>query len=371
MFDFRVSGLWGVLVSVLLTECDAGAQSVSPVPIEITALSPIHGLEDWDWTQARTAFVDREHGRWVTTMSQTKKLGSHGYFDIYESVSLDAGKTWSEPQVIDSLKRGWTDDGYAVAPGDLWPSWHPQSGALLVTGKTFNFADGSKENYLRERVSYAVKGSAANEWGAMKFLQLPVRDHSGAPLLAANAGCNQPFLLASGDVLLPIRYQRSADERIYTSAVARCRFDGETLHYLRHGSEHTIDAGRGLYEPSVVGFNGQYFLTLRSDDSAYVTKGDDGLQFGRVREWRFDDGSLLGSYNTQQHWLSVGGGLFLIYTRRGAANDHIFRHRAPLFIGQVDPDRLVVLRETERILLREEDACLGNSGVCRISDSES
>ena len=41
------------------------------------------------------------------------------------------------------------------------------------------------------------------------------------------------------------------------------------------------------------------------------------------REWRFDDGSPLGSYNTQQHWVTVGGGLFLVYTRKGADNDHI------------------------------------------------
>ena len=102
-----------------------------------------------------------------------------------------------------------------------------------------------------------------------------------------------------------------------------------------------------------------------------MTRGEDGLDFEAIREWRFDDGSLLGSYNTQQHWVNVGGGLFLVYTRRGADNDHIFRHRAPLFIAQVDPVRLVVMRETERVLLAEEDACLGNSGICRISANES
>jgi hypothetical protein len=33
---------------------------------------------------------------------------------------------------------------------------------------------------------------------------------------------------------------------------------------------------------------------------------------------KHDDGAELGSYNTQQHWLSHGDGLFLMYTRRGA-----------------------------------------------------
>ena len=67
----------------------------------------------------------------------------------------------------------------------------------------------------------------------------------------------------------------------------------------------------------------------------------------------------------------MGDQLYLVYTRRGAGNDHVFRHRAPLFIARVDPERLVVIRKTERVLLPENHACLGNSGICRVSDQES
>ena len=182
---------------------------------------------------------------------------------------------------------------------------------------------------------------------------------------------NQPVVTSDGDLLLPIRYQRNRGERIYTSIVARCRFDGETLSYLEHGSEHSIALGRGLYEPSLTEYQGRFFLTLRADHSAFVTSGSNGTQFEPIREWQFDDGTVLGSYNTQQHWVTVGDGLFLVYTRKGANNDHIFRHRAPLFIAQVDPERLVVIRKTERVLLEENEACLGNSGICRVSDQES
>ena len=87
--------------------------------------------------------------------------------------------------------------------------------------------------------------------------------------------------------------------------------------------------------------------------------------------WRFDDGAELGSYNTQQHWLVHEDGLFLIYTRRGANNDHILRHRAPLFMAQVDPDALRVLRRTEKVVVPERGAELGNFGACAISRSES
>lgn len=150
----------------------------------------------------------------------------------------------------------------------------------------------------------------------------------------------------------------------------RCSFDGTTLTYKEHGSELTIPQGRGLYEPSLVKFRNRFFLTMRANHSAFVTRGSDGINFEPIREWKFDDGEPLGSYNTQQHWVTVGDGLFLVYTRRGANNDHIMRHRAPLFIGQVDPDTLQVMRSTERILLAENQATLGNSGICRISKNE-
>src|SRR5262249_50131654 len=65
-----------------------------------------------------------------------------------------------------------------------------------------------------------------------------------------------------------------------------------------------------------------------------------------------------------------GDALYLVYTRRGANNDHIFRHRAPLFIAQVDPDRLCVNRKTEQILVPENHADLGNFGVVDISPTE-
>ena len=200
---------------------------------------------------------------------------------------------------------------------------------------------------------------------------MPAKDHSGATITGANAGCTQRVDLSNGDILLPVRYWRDPKKHNYTSVVALCAFDGKTLTYKEHGSEHNIAQGRGLYEPSLTKFDGRYFLTMRANHSAFVTRGKDGIHFEPIREWKFDDGQVLGSYNTQQHWVTVGGGLFLVYTRRGANNDHIMRHRAPLFIGQVDPKTLRVMRATERILIPENHATLGNSGICRISDNES
>lgn len=347
------------------------ADTIKPVALKFETRTSIDGSKDWDWWQARTAFVPEPQPLLITTMSETGRTGTHNFHDIYQSISRDDGRTWSQPAAIPSLKRTLQADGYEVAPGDLWPTWHAKSGKVLVTGKTFNFESGKKENRLREKVSYAVMDPAYGKWGPMRFLSLPEKDHSAKPIVAVNAGCTQRVDLPNGDILLPVRYWRDAKKHNYTSIVARCSFDGESLIYKEHGTEHTLPTGRGLYEPSLAQFQGKYYLTMRADHSAFVTRGEDGLNFEPIREWTFDDGKPLGSYNTQQHWVTIGNGLFLVYTRRGANNDHIMRHRAPLFIGQVNPKTLQIIRSTERVLIPENHATLGNSGVCRVSDTES
>ena len=109
---------------------------------------------------------------------------------------------------------------------------------------------------------------------------------------------------------------------------------------------------------------------MRNDVHGYVATSADGLKYDAPRKWTWDDGSDLGNYNTQQHWVTHSDALFLVYTRKGAKNDHVFRHRAPLFIAQVDPEKLHVIRSTERELMPNRGARLGNFAVTDVSPNE-
>lgn len=311
------------------------------------------------WSQSRPAIVPGNIPRVVITTQQIEKAGSHGYHDIFALETQDGAQTWSGPTRIDSLRRSRQEDGYDFVMGDVCPVYHEKTGVVLATGKTFGFRNGKTEDWTRERVSYATFSPKTRQWSGLKIMALPPVDHSGKPLMEANAGCNQRFDLPDGGILLPIRYKRDPSVRLFTSMVARCDFDGSTLTYREHGSELTIPSGRGFYEPSITCFKGRYFLALRADHSSFVTRGDDGLNYGPFAEWLFDDGQPLESYNTQQHWISRRDGLYLIYTRRAGSNDHVFRHRAPLFMAQVDPERLRVIRATEQVVIKEEGADLG------------
>lgn len=331
---------------------------------------------DYHWSQSRPAVIPGDPLRVIVTTQEIEKRGSHGYRDIFLTETIDGAKTWSAPQPIDALKRKRHDDGIERVFGDLCPQWHAATKTLLVTGKTFGFLanpndNKAKDDRSQERVAYAVYSPETQQWSGMKIMAMPEKDHVGNPIIEPNAGCNQRTDLANGDVLLPVRYRANPKSRVYTTIVARCTFDGETLTYREHGSEHTITPPRGLYEPSVCEFQGRFFLTMRAEQNGHVARGKDGLHYDAAVEWKFDDGQPLGSANAQQHWITHGDGLYLIYSRRGANNDHVFRNRAPIFIARIDPDKLHVLRATEQILLPETGVDLaGGFGPVNVGDHE-
>ena len=331
------------------------------------------GRPEVNWFQSRPTVIPGTPNTILVTTQELRPSQTHGYYDIFAFTSDNGGTSWTEPEKVPSLQREQQANGFDRVAGDLWLSWHPQTKRVLATGKTFHFAQRKLEDNQREEVSYAVYDPVQRTWSNLQTVTMPEKDSSSHRFVTPNAGCNQPVLLATGDVLLPIRYQKRSDTVNYTTIVAQCTFDGQTLKYVNHGTELSHLNGRGLYEPSLTQFQDKFYLTLRSDHAAYVAASDDGLTFPNgITEWRFDDGEPLGSYNTQQHWVvhPQEKGLFLAYTRRGANNDHIFRHRAPLFIAQVAPETLRVIRATERILVPENHAGLGNFGVCQLSDSE-
>ena len=354
--------VFALFLAATFASSSVGAEEPAYTIEQVTLFA---GPAEYWFSQARgTMLAD---GKLLITTQEIERAGSHGYHDLFQITSADGGASWSRPKLIEPLRRGTVsaDSADERAIGDLCPRYHAKTRLVLGTGKTFTFRGGTKEDRGAEQVSYAVYDQKSDTWTAMKIVELPKCDHEGLPFLQPNAGCNDRVDLPSGEVLLPIRYCKDPKKRCYTTMVARCRFDGTTLSYVEHGTELSRPLNRGLYEPSLVLHQGKLFLTMRADDAAFVSVNPDplGNDYTQATEWKYDDGSVLGSYNTQQHWASHGDRLYLIYTRRGANNDHIFRHRAPLFIAEVDTDRLCVLRKTEQVLVPQNNADIGNFDV--------
>ena len=301
----------------------------------------------------------------VMTMQRLLLTGSDVFYPLHNLWTADLGATWTEPTLQPVFARRTMGDDIEMTVCDFWPKWHAASGKLLGTGHTVWYKNNRVMSVRKRHTAYAVYDPQARAWLPWKTLEMP----DDQRFANAGAGCTQRVDLPDGDILLPV-YFKKPEDKIASTTVVRCRFDGETLRYVEHGDELTVDEPRGLGEPSLARCGNRFFLTIRNDKKGYVTSGTDGLHFDTPKPWTFDDGAELGSYNTQQHWATHADALFLVYTRRGADNDHVFRHRAPLFMAQVDPDRLCVLRSTERVLVPQRGARLGNFGVTQVTPNE-
>jgi hypothetical protein len=306
----------------------------------------------------------------VVSMTLLKHLRAS---DHYSGASVmrtdDLGRTWTAPDARPELAWVREAGGVDVAVADITPGWHPQTKRLIAVGAQVRYnAQGEQlaDQPRSRQTAYAVFDPASGQWSKWQRLEMPPVEQFDL----AYSACAQFVVEPDGTLLLPF-YIAPPGGKPFSVTVVRASFDGRELKYLEHGDVFALDVERGLYEPSLVRFGDRYYLTLRNDLAGYVTAGDDGLHYRPVKAWTFDDGRELGSYNTQQHWLAHRDALFLVYTRKGADNDHIFRHRAPLFIAQVDPRRLHVLRATERVLVPERGATLGNFGASAIDARES
>ncbi len=345
------------------------------------------------WVHARAAIVPGSHNRTsdgpvaVMTTQKLKLSGSDVFYALHQLTSSDAGVTWTAPGYLPEFARqtfrGDPEDatGADIAPEllqkkdettvcDFVPKWHAKTGRILGIGHTVWYRDNKVMHKRPRGIAYSVSDPASDSppwapWSKWECVKLPDEPR----FKCAGSGSQQRWDLPNGDILLPV-YLNAPGAPQYASIVIRCRFDGTTLTYVEHGNDLSIPVKRGLYEPSLTKFGNEFFLTLRNDDHGYVARSKDGLQFAEPTMWRFDDGEELGNYNTQQHWISNRHGLYLVYTRKGANNDHVFRHRAPLFIARVDPVKLRVIRETERVLVPERGARLGIFGITDVSPDE-
>ncbi len=296
------------------------------------------------------------------------------YSGMYYMRTDDLGRTWKGPIEIPELSWEYEADSTIVSVTDVTPGWHSSTGKLIAIGIMVRYTKKGKQLLDQSRshdAVYTIFDPKTNKWTPWKVLaEVP---EANSKFYFVNPGNVQWLVKPDGNILLPIYFSglgsgESSDQSV---TVLECSFDGNDMAYIRHGNEMTIKGGRGFVEPSLTMFNKKYYLTLRNDFSAYVTASDDGLNYSSIKQWTFNDGQELGSYNTQAHWLSHSNGLFLTYTRRDASNGHITRNRAPMFIAEVDPEKLNIIRSTERILIPERGVMLGNFGASPITKHES
>jgi hypothetical protein len=380
---FLAGSIMGGVTSTLLRPFDALANDsnkearpgTTSIDYQVSRLAPVRrfdGKECFGHPRAGIVPSAGANGgpRVVMTLNTVELTGSDIFTAMHQLSTDDVGKTWTEPQLVPELcYRTETIDGEErpVACSDFWPTWHRKSHTLLGTGHTVAYTPKWKVVDKRPRhTAYSIYDAKENKWRPWQKMSM-----GDDPRFAfCGAGSTQRYDLPDGTILLPIYFRPTVPGRRRVT-IARCSFDGQTLKYLEHGNEIDVeDETRGIGEPSLTRFGDTYYMTIRHPKRSYGTRSRDGLHFEPLKAWTFDDGADLGNYETQQHWVTHSDGLFLVYTRRGLNNDYVFRNRAPLLMAQVDPERMCVLRATERELMPNRGARLGNFGVTDVSPNE-
>ena len=322
---------------------------------------------EWCWFHPRAAKCG-DNSTIVMLMQPWITSHSDFYQFLSEMKTFDGGENWSDPKSLsEQLGEKWKDN-IMTRICDITPQWHQKSGKILATGVTVHYKDSAQFTPSPRETCYFYYMPKTQEWSTWKTLKMPDKPE----FYHSSVGCSQWVDCPNGDILLPIYFLRDPNVVNYSVTVLRCHFDGKTLTYLEHGDYLDLDRGRGFCEPSLIMFKNKYYLTLRNDTNGMMTVSEDGLHYDEPIEWMFNDSTYVWTENTQQHWVKSPHALFLVYTSSHRdESSNVFRGRAPLFMAQFDEKNMVLLKETETILVPNKSAQLGNFGALEVSESES
>ena len=308
-----------------------------------------------------------------------QEIGGSDYFGhVHWSQSGDLGKTWTEPEPISALARDPVKGHAGLKAGvcDVTPQYHPNTGTVLALGHVvfYRGAYFARNEQLSRNPVYAVRRKDGS-WSERRILKW---DDPRTDYIYSN-NCGQRVVMPNGDIMMSFTFGSTAENRMV--AGVRCTFDGEELKVAEVGNTLKNNVGRGLREPSVTRFNDRFYMTIRAEDGrGYVAVSDDGVNYNNKTAWAWEDGTKLGMSTTQQHRLTHSGGLFLVNTRWEPSNVNVIRWRAPIWVAQVDTEKMCLIRDTERVVLPmrgdgvnapDDFALMGNFNITNVTPEES
>lgn len=340
--EFIVAASASVLAGRLRLEAEEQKSLIASIE-KVTVIRGRDGSHP-TWFHPRACMVPTEQGP-MALMTLQSIAGSDFFGPVHWMSSQDIGRTWTEPRPVAALGRIKRDDGWEEGVCDVVPEFHAATKTVLAMGHSVCYRGPKFEKDQPPRWPvYAVYKDG--KWGEREKLEWD--DPRGSLIYTNN--CGQRVVLPNGDIAFVITFNSKETKR--AAAGVRCSFDGRTLSIKQVGPEMKHNAGRGLLEPSLVHWRSRFFVTIRAEDNrGYVATSDDGLTFSDKQPWTWDNGEPLTMSTTQQHWIAHSDGLFLAYTRRDATNINVPRWRAPVFVAQVDPNTLRLIRDTEQIAL--------------------
>lgn len=291
--------------------------------------------------------------------------GSDVFLEGSVMTSEDGGMTFGEAKPFAALPD--THENGIRTHYSLTPYYHKKSNTMYAIGRMTRYAGDRQPILSGKDLMPALTGTFDTEklcFTGCERLTVPgLEEYDMVTFM-------EPFEEEDGSLLFPI-YLRNGEKKTHDVVTARYELKGGTLIFRELGEIlKREDLNRGICEPRLTKLGNKYYMTLRSDEIGMLTQSDDGLHFSAPEIWKWDDGEILASHNTQQAWVRHPEGLFLVYTRVTPHNHHIFRNRAPIFMARFDEERNCLVKETEVVVVPEMGARIGNFNVCQVKENE-
>lgn len=88
--------------------------------------------------------------------------------------SVDLGRSWTPPVVVEELAMRQEDEHTTVGVCDFTPGWHPQSGKLLGFGHTVRYQGGKLMKDPRPReTAWSAFDAEAGTWHDSQTITMP------------------------------------------------------------------------------------------------------------------------------------------------------------------------------------------------------
>ncbi len=341
----------------------------------------LHGRRDnRNWFSPEVEMIPADGNNPPQVFVAVQLVTGHDMGNAYLIKSDDLGKTWTDPMIQQNwFKKPEENNEYKTPIFGL--QYHKQTGKLIAHGRTHihrdrnDHPDFKRESKVRpsfpeyHRWEFVVSvwnpGQALFEpWEAV---EMPAE--VGARFTVFHQG---QWLEDDDGTLLVPGFWTVEEDQTRRPVVLRFAFDGSRLHYIEHGpylSEENV-VRQGWSNTSLVRYNDKYLLFIRRDRNSSVAASDDGVHFQESKPLLWDNGELVNMNNNSSKWLLLDGKLYITYTRVNEISGHVLDMRAPLFIAQLDPDNLTMIKETERIVFPQNHARMDNHTTVSISDKE-
>ena len=278
-------------------------------------------------------------------------------------------KQWEEQPYPKELAARIDEAGYEWVPTFHW-QYHRKSGNWLGIGHLKREKDKRLDHHVEHlAITYSVFNAATKSFSAWKSFRIKI-DGVEKPCVAYG----QRVDLENGDVLLPFSAVKNFTDSksLRWCGSALCTFDGNELKVEKISKLFTNPVPRGFGEPSMTFYKDMYYMTLRAQDGfSYVVTSQDGMDWSEPQPWSWDDGTPIPMNQTMTKFLTHSDGLYLVYTRKTKDNENVFRNRAPLFLAQIDVEKVRLIRDSEQIIFQNKGMPIGNFNIHEVSPLES